>query len=35
VAAPAAQPATGPLGIPVWLWAVGAVALVAAIAVLR
>lgn len=32
---PATQTATGPLGIPVWLWVAGAVALVAVIAVLR
>lgn len=33
--APAAQPSAGLLGVPVWVWIVGAVALVAAIALLR
>jgi uncharacterized protein len=35
VVAPAAQPAAGPLGVPVWVWIAGAVALAAAIALLR
>jgi carbon monoxide dehydrogenase subunit G len=33
--APAAQPSAGLLGVPVWVWIAGAVALVAAIALLR
>ena len=35
VTAPAAQPSAGLLGVPVWVWIAGAVALVAAIALLR
>jgi carbon monoxide dehydrogenase subunit G len=35
VTAPAAQPSAGLLGVPVWVWIAGAVALVAAIVLLR